>query len=176
MKLTTKRGHPATNAWSDPDESAIPSGIGRSHTRHGLRLRLALVRDECPQLLAGLEHWNGASSHLDRIPGAGVPRHTRLAATDLEGPEPADLDVVLVLERVLHRLEESVHDPGAVLLGDHWTRGLGNRGGHLFDEIGLGHASPRRFAGSGASRPPSADSRSLSVVCQGVGNPRGNPT
>src|SRR6185503_5354742 len=136
-----------------------------------LRLGLALVGHERPQLLAGLEDWYRARGHFHRIAGARVPRHAGLAAANLEGAEAPNLDVVLILERVLDRLEERVNYPGAVLLGDHRSRGLGDRGGYLFDEIGLGHASPRRFAGSGASRPPNADSMSLSVVCQGVGDP-----
>ena len=90
---------------------------------------------------------NAMTRHLDRISGARVPRHAGLAAPDLERAEPADLYVLLVLERVLDRIEECVDDPGAVLLGDHRPAGLGDRVGHLFDEIGLGHASPVRVLG-----------------------------
>jgi hypothetical protein len=78
----------------------------------------------------------------DRLAGAGVARHARLAAPDLEGPEAPDLDVVLVLQRLLDRVEEGIHHAGAVLLGNERARGPGHRSRDLLDEISLGHAPP----------------------------------
>ena len=112
------------------------------------------VRDECTQLLAGLEDRHRPGGHFHRIAGSGIPGHAGLPPSDLEGPEAAHLDVVLVLKGFLDRVEKGVHDAGAVLLRDHGPRGPGNGLRHPFDEIGLGHLSPgglhAEHPGSGA--------------------------
>src|ERR1041384_6916849 len=75
-----------------------------------------LVRDQRAQLLAGLEHRHRPRGHLDRLSGARVPGHPGLAAPDLEGAEPADLYVVLLLEGVLDGIEKRVHHPRTSML------------------------------------------------------------
>src|SRR5690242_21792129 len=154
MEVTTKQGRSATRARSGPVNARPGPRAGLLHALRRLSLGLTLVRNQRPQLLAGLEHRDRTRGHFDRIAGARVASHAGLAAADLEGPETADLDVVLLLEGVLDRLEERVHIPRAIFLGDHRTSALGIRGGYLFDEIVRGHRSPRRVAGGGAGRPP----------------------
>src|SRR6476469_5175317 len=108
MEVTTKRGRSATRARNDPDPPRPIHRAELSHALGGLGLRLSLICDQRPQLLAGLEHRHRTRGHLHRIAGARVPGHARLAPADLEGPEAADLAVVLLLEGVLDRLEDSV--------------------------------------------------------------------
>ena len=110
-----------------------------------------LIRDQRAQLLAGLEDRNRPRGHFDRLAGARIPRHTRFPSPDLEGAESTHLDVVLLFERALDRVEERVDNAGTVFLGNHGPRCAGDRGGHLFDEIGLGHASPRRVMSAEAN-------------------------
>src|SRR4051794_23455967 len=100
LKVTTTRGRSATSARSGPDLRAVPIGTAASHPLDRLRLRLSLVRDERPQLLAGLEDGHRTCRDFDRIARAGVPSHAGLSTADLERPESANLDVVLLLERV----------------------------------------------------------------------------
>ena len=58
---------------------------------------------------------------------------------NLERAEATDLDVLLLLQRFLDRLEECVDDASAVLLGDHRPGSAGNLGGDSLDQVGFGH-------------------------------------
>src|SRR6476469_3165361 len=64
------------------------------------------VRDHRAKLLGRLEHGDRAGRHLDRRTGAGVAGHAGLAMADLEGPEAAHLDVLLLLERLLDGVQK----------------------------------------------------------------------
>src|SRR6185312_8993985 len=97
------------------------------------------IRDERPELLGGLEHRNRARSHLDRGPCARVPGHPCLALPDLEGAEAAHLDVLLLAQRVLYRVEEGVDDASAVFLRDRGAGGLCNLRSYQLDEVRLCH-------------------------------------
>src|SRR4029077_6905018 len=96
------------------------------------------VCDHGPQLLAGLEHRYGTRGHFDRVPRAGVARHTGFTAADLEGSETADLDVLLVGEGVLHRVEEAIYNAGTVFLADHRPGRPRDMRGYPFHKVGLG--------------------------------------
>src|SRR4030095_789602 len=119
LKGIMKPGRSATDARSGP--VLRPEDSLALHALDRFGLGLTLIRNQRPQLFAGLEDGNRTRSDFDRIAGAGIARHAGLPPADLEGAESAHLDVVLPLERVLDGLEESIDDSGAVLLGDHRT-------------------------------------------------------
>src|SRR3990172_1132766 len=90
------------------------------------------------QLLAGLEHRHQPRRHLHRVSGARIARHARLPAADLERPEAADLDVLLLGEGVLDRVKEAIYNAGTVFLADHRPGRPRDLRGHLLDKDGLG--------------------------------------
>src|SRR5215208_1064717 len=97
------------------------------------------VRDHRAQLLGRLEHRDGTRRHFNGCAGSRVPSHARLALPDLESAEAANLDVPLLLQRLLDCVEERVHHACAILLGDHWTGGPGNLFRDSLDQISFGH-------------------------------------
>src|ERR1044072_3038408 len=107
--------------------------------------RIRFVRDQRPQLLAGLEHRHRPRRDLHRLAGARVARHPGLAPADLEGAEASHLDVVLLLQGVLARIKKGIDEARAVFLGDERPLSAGHRGGYLLYEVDLGHASPNRL-------------------------------
>src|SRR6185312_5044749 len=61
------------------------------------------------QLFADLEEGEALGLHADPHAGARVAPLVRLVAAQLEAAEAADLDPLPALERVLHRLEDHLH-------------------------------------------------------------------
>ena len=45
------------------------------------------ARNQCPELLRGLEDGNGTGRYLDRRTGAGISGHASLTAADFESAE-----------------------------------------------------------------------------------------
>src|SRR5690242_15734661 len=95
---------------------------------------------DAAQLLGGLEHGYRARRHLDGRARTRVACHPRLTLTDLERPEAANLDVLLLLQRKLDGIEKRIHDAGAVLLGDHRAGSLRYLRRHTLDKVGFGHS------------------------------------
>src|SRR5262249_25894936 len=99
--------------------------------------------DPGTQVLGRLEDRDGARGDLHRFAGPRVPGEARLAASDLEGAEAADLDVLAFRQGVLHGAQESIDHQSAVFLRD----ARADRVSDLLDEVRLRHFLPPRGSG-----------------------------
>src|ERR1700738_2253397 len=125
--------------------------LGGAGFRFGLWLALrgggvggALV-DALAQLLAGAEEDSAFGLHRDDLARLRVAAVVTLVVLDVEGAKAADLDVVALTERSLHRVEDRLDGLLRLLLGQ---LPFGHENG---DQVALQHASstPRRAARTG---------------------------
>src|SRR4051812_26324075 len=84
----------------------------------------ALVVEQLPQLLAGLEVGDALRGDADLLAGLRVAAGPRPAAADPEAAEAPQLDLLPLLERVDDAVEDRVDDDLRVLLGE--LRGAGD--------------------------------------------------
>src|SRR2546423_12954163 len=151
---------------------ALCAGRGRSSNLISLRDFFRLVLDvflldagyHGAELLGGLEDRNRTGRDLDGRARPRISCHARLAMTDLEGAEAANFDVLLILQRFLDRLEECVDDPGAILLGNHRTRGPGDLLSDSLDQVCFGHEYASCSGAKGRGRLPNL--APLTLMCQ----------
>src|SRR5216684_5011564 len=97
------------------------------------------------QLFAGLEEGNFLGGHFDLLAGLGIAADSTTALARAEATEPADLDLLALLEGTDDAIENRFDD-GLRLL----PRKLGDAQ-NLFDEVGLCKCSllgHRRYASS----------------------------
>src|SRR5512134_2347522 len=106
--------------------------------RHGeniLSIRRSGV-DQFPEFLADLEERDPLLGDRYLLPGLGITPFLGAPDADGETAETADLDLLPVLQGVLHVVEDRIHDHFAFLL---------RQGGHLLrqflNEIALRHAA-----------------------------------
>src|SRR5262249_29878982 len=85
-------------------------------TRRGQRLRAPAARvQRLLQDLARLEREHATLADLDRIARLRVASWTLALVAQDEIPEPAHLDLLTACERLLHHLEDLVHELGGLL-------------------------------------------------------------
>src|SRR5712692_8814507 len=97
------------------------------------------------QLLAGPEEDAALGLDRDHLSGLGVAPVVALVVLHVEGAKAADLDVVALAERLLHRVEDRLDGQLSLLLGE---LSLGHEDG---DEVALQHG---RFSDSGRAGAP----------------------
>src|SRR5688572_24789980 len=129
-----------------PSQTTRAPSLDRAKSLRFRHLRHVDAGDKRSQLLGWLEHRNWSGGNLNRRARAWIARHACLSIADLEGAESSDLDVLLGLKRFLDRLEKSIHDASAVLLGYHRPGGARNLGRDTLDEVGFGHEKLRMEA------------------------------
>src|SRR5881396_3469045 len=76
---------------------------------------------------------HGARPVSGRDALARLRHHRPQLLAGLEGPKPADLNVMLLSERRFYRVQEGIDDTGAVLLRNEGTGGTRNVSGDLLD-------------------------------------------
>src|SRR5688572_20764523 len=116
---------------------------------------LALVFGVEPlaQLLAALEEGDVFGAHVNRLTGARVAAGARVAGTDRQGAEAAQLDTAAFFQRLDHPLQDHAYDTLDVALRE--VRVLLRK---FRDELGLDHERPlnrrdhRRKAAGGSRR------------------------
>src|SRR5712692_605384 len=145
---------------STRERAGMPAGSsrwrGKSQRKSGgARLRLGRDCDRLgglagavhavAQLLAGAEEDAALGLDRDHLSGLGVAPVVALVVLHVEGAEAADLDVVALAERLLHRVEDRLDGQLSLLLGE---LSLGHEDG---DEVALQHG---RFSDSGRAGAP----------------------
>ena len=76
---------------------------------------LRLLVDIFLELLPGTEEGQAFGHDGDAFAGFGITSGIAAVFLDLEAPESPDLDTVASDERILHRINESVHHQGRII-------------------------------------------------------------
>jgi len=135
-----KAGRPPE--WRSP---RVSLGVGSQRYAGGLetlsprRFHRFRLGDQAPELFGRFENGHRTRRNFHGIAGARITRHPGLTASDLERAESPDLDVALIGQSLLDRVEERVHDPCTVLLRYHRPGCSRYRRRDLLDQIRLGH-------------------------------------
>src|SRR6266851_1963403 len=145
------RGRSSVNATGQAGARGRPekvpelrgAGLGLRRDRDGLGLARAV--HPVAQLLARAEEDAALRLDRDHLSGLGVASVVALVVLHVEGAEAADLDVVALAERLLHRVEDRLDGQLSLLLGE---LSLGHEDG---DEVALQHG---RFSDSGRAGAP----------------------
>src|SRR3989442_15958007 len=109
-------GSAVYTAQNEAAQTVSPGRLVGATCASGTHL-LARLGHHGTQLLAGLEDRHRTRGNFDRVSGARVAGHSRLALADLERPKPAYLNVMLLGQRRFHVVQERVNAAGEVLLG-----------------------------------------------------------
>src|SRR5207237_1612971 len=133
------RGPPTVNATrragGGPRAGKAPElrGAGLGLCRDGDRLGLAGAIHPIAQLLAGAEQDAALGLDRDHLSGLGVAAVVPLVVLHVESAKAADLDVVALAERLLHRVEDRLDGQLSLLLRE---LSLGHEDG---DQVALQH-------------------------------------
>src|SRR5439155_20658057 len=101
-RLACGRSTPSRTTRASRSFRAAECGWTVASGRH----LLARLRDHRAQLLAGLEHRDGARRDFHGVAGARIAGHAGLALPDLDRPKPAYLNVMLLRKRSFHGVEK----------------------------------------------------------------------